>query len=204
MRVIDIEKYGEIVEFIDDYFLNSGQPPNVREVAAAVGMTATRAARYLRCMGEAGVIEYDAGKQRGAITEKMKKTRCGSRCIPVVGSIACGTPATAEENIDRYISVSTEFLEHGRYYFLRASGDSMIDVGIDDGDLVLIREQEEAEDGQIVVALTPDGESTLKRFYRDMTRRMIRLHPENGKIKDIFVKDCRVQGVAIKVIKDLL
>ena len=203
MNAQEMEKYGKIVRFINDYFLDNGQPPNVREIAAEMGVTAMSSTRYLRRMAEDGIIEYEDGKQRGASTELTRSTRWGSRCIPRVGRIACGTPALAEENIDGYISVSTEFIGRGKYYFLHASGDSMIEAGIADGDLVLVRYQEEANDGQIVVALTEDGENTLKRYYRDEKKRMIRLHPDNSDMEDIWVKECKIQGVAIKVIKDL-
>ena len=89
----------------------------------------------------------------------------------------------------------------GTFYILRASGCSMTEAGIDDGDLGVIREQNTAEDGQIVVALV-DDEATLKRFFHEGDR--IRLHPENPRMKDIFVTDCRIQGVAVKVIHDLM
>ena len=87
-------------------------------------------------------------------------------------------------------------------YFLRANGESMIDAGIDDGDLVLIRKQSGAKEGQIVVALV-ENENTLKRFYKDEENQCIRLHPENKKMTDIIVPNCKIQGVAVKVIKSL-
>jgi len=203
MRTQDTVKYGKIVDFINSYFLDNGQPPNIREVAAETSMTSTSATRYLRRMAKEGIIEYEDGKQRGASTEITRSVRWGARCIPIVGSIACGTPALAEENIEGYISISTEFMGQGKHYYLRASGDSMVEAGIDDGDLVLVRYQEDANDGQIAVVLTDDGGNTLKRFYRDNKRHLIRLHPENNEMDDIYVKDCKIQGVAIKVIKEL-
>ena len=203
MRTQDTNKYGKIVDFINEYFLENGQSPNIREIGVELGMTSMSSVRYLRRMAEEGIIEYEDGKQRGASTELTRSARWGSRCIPRIGRIACGTPALAEENIDGYISISTEFIGRGKYYFLHASGDSMTEAGIDDGDLVLVRYQEDANDGQIVVALTEDGENTLKRFYRDEKKRMIRLHPDNSDMEDIWVKECKIQGVAIKVIKDL-
>ena len=90
----------------------------------------------------------------------------------------------------------------GDFYLLRASGDSMIKVGICDGDLVLVRRQNHADDGQIVVALMED-EATLKRYYREPQNRRIRLHPENDSMEDIYVDNCAIQGVAVKVIKNL-
>jgi len=203
MRQRDKEKYSEIIEAINELFFDSGQAPTVREVGEAVDMPAATMLRYLRDMRDEGLIDYDDKQYRSIRTAAIRKARCGSKCIPIVGSIACGTPALAEQNIDSYITISTEFLGRGDYYFLKAEGDSMINAGIDEGDLVLVRHQEEAQDGQIVVVLTEEGENTLKRYYRDDQRQMIRLCPENNAMQDILVKECRIQGVALKVIKDL-
>ena len=90
----------------------------------------------------------------------------------------------------------------GEFYILRASGESMVDAGINDQDLVIIRKQEEANNGQIVVALV-GNETTLKRFYRDRKRKCVRLHPENKTMEDIYVTDCKIQGVAVHVLKEL-
>ena len=203
MRVVDREKYSEIVEVINDYFFENGRSPSVRDIADAAKMTIPRAARYLEWMGEEEIIEYDKGTPRSATTETIRKAKCGHKPIPIVGTIACGTPALAEVNIESYMTVSTELLGRGEYYFLKASGDSMIGAGIDDGDLVLIKYQEEAWGGQIVVACTEDGETTLKRYYKDDTLRLIRLSPENKAMEDVLVKECRIQGIALKVIKNL-
>ena len=90
----------------------------------------------------------------------------------------------------------------GSFYILRADGDSMIEAGIEDGDMVIIRQQDAAEEGQIVVALVGD-EATLKRYYLDKPRRRVRLHPENSSMQDVFVDNCVIQGVAVHVIKAL-
>jgi len=121
----------------------------------------------------------------------------------VLGSVSCGVPRFAEENIEEYVSLPEALFGRGEFFILKAKGDSMIDAGIDDGDLVVIRQQSSAEDGQIVVALI-DDEATLKRFYRDDKNKRVRLHPENEAMEDIFVDDCIIQGIAVKVIKDLL
>ena len=123
--------------------------------------------------------------------------------VPVLGEIACGIPKFAEENIEEYVRLPVALFGHGSFFILRAYGDSMIEAGIEDGDLVLIRQQNTAEEGQIVVALI-DDEATLKRFYPEPEKRRIRLHPENAHMNDIFVEKCEIQGVAVKVLKDLL
>ena len=118
----------------------------------------------------------------------------------MVGSIGCGIPNLAEENIEEYVSLPRSMFGNGEFFILRANGESMIDAGIETGDLVVIRKQSCAEDGQIVVALVED-ETTLKRLYRENGK--VRLHPENRDMDDIIVDDCIIQGVAVKVIKDL-
>ena len=204
MRVRDTKKYKEIVEAINDCFFETGQSPSIREIAAAVKLPLATLRRYLVWMSEEGIIDYDEKKYRSVATATTRKAkRSGIKHIPIVGSIACGTPVLAEENIDGYVAMSTEFLGRGQYYFLRASGKSMIEAGIDNGDLVLVKQQESARNGDIVVALTGDEENTLKRYYRDDAKRLIRLSPENSAMEDIYVKECRIQGVAVKVLKDL-
>ena len=123
--------------------------------------------------------------------------------VPVVGTIACGEPMLAEEHIERYIPVPIDSFGRGEYYFLKAKGDSMVDMGIFEGDMVLVRQQNTAAPGEVVVALIGD-EATLKRFYPDPDRNRIRLHPENREMNDIFVDDCEIQGIAVKVIKDII
>ena len=191
------------MEFVNDYFFDRSRPPNLREISDAVKMPTSTTRRYLVWMAEEGIIDYDERQSRGVSTDVIRKAKSGSRCIPVVGSIACGTPALAEVNIDSYISISTEITGRGNFYFLKASGDSMIDIGIESGDLVLIKEQNYADEGQIVVALADGMDTTLKRYYKDHDKKMIRLKPENSAMKDILVKDCQIQGIAIKVIKDI-
>ena len=203
MRVRNKDKYGEIVAAINDLFLESGQAPSVREIGEAVRMPIGSLMRYLGWMREEGLVDYEDGKYRGISTEETRKAKVRAKPIPIVGSIACGTPTLSEVNIESYISLSTEFLGRGDHYFVKASGESMIDIGINPGDLVLVKQQEEAYNGQIVVILTEDGENTLKRYYRDDKLKMIRLRPENSAMEDILVKECRIQGVAIMVIKDL-
>lgn len=122
--------------------------------------------------------------------------------VPVVGKIACGEANEPVFETDEYMPMSKSILGSGEYFILKASGDSMIDAGIDNGDLVLIRRQGTADNGQIVVALIED-ETTLKRFYRDDKKKQIVLKPENKRYNEKRYKDVRVQGIAVKIIKDL-
>lgn len=122
--------------------------------------------------------------------------------VPVIGYVACGSPVLTEECIDGYIPLRREDLGSGKFFALHASGRSMIGAGIEDGDLVIVRRQETAEPGQIVVALVGNA-VTLKRFYPELQSGLVCLHPENKRMKDIIVEDYQIQGMAVKVLKEL-
>ena len=121
---------------------------------------------------------------------------------PILGKVSCGVPKFAEENIEEYVRLPVALFGRGQFFILRANGASMIEADINDGDLVLIRQQNYADEGQIVVALM-DDEATLKRYYPEPENQRIRLHSENSQMDDIYVSDCIIQGVAVKVLKDL-
>lgn len=173
----------------------------MQEIATAFGISKGCVSNYIAEMQEKGMLE-NSGSCRGIRTKLMGKIQQGVEYLPVVGSIACGTPMLAEQNVETYLPIPTEFLGIGKYFILKAYGESMINAGIDDGDMVIVRQQETAEEGQIIVALI-DGETTLKRYYLDEKRKRVRLHPENDGMDDMYFKGVDIQGIAIKVIKDL-
>ena len=188
-----------IVDYIDEYRdANGGSTPTGAEIAAGVGLAPSTVSKYMSYMRELGIIDYSG--HRNIFTKRSRQDAEGFCRTPVLGAVSCGLPKFAEENIEEYVRLPVSLFGSGDFFLLRANGESMIEAGIDDGDLVLIRQQDAAEDGQIVVALVGD-EATLKRIYREDGR--IRLHPENETMEDIFVDSCIVQGVAVKVIKDL-
>ena len=119
----------------------------------------------------------------------------------IVGSIPCGTPDERDAQVEEYLPLSVSFFGKGNFYALRASGNSMIDAQIDDGDLIIIREQQTAEIGDIVVALTDEDKNTLKRLCFDNEQQSYYLHPENKEMEDIYVSSLRVQGVVTHIIK---
>ena len=201
MRTKDKELMNKMLNYINDNFEKTGRTPTYREIAKEFSITSGCVSNYIKEMAEKNMLENSSGS-RGIRTLKMKKSNNPIEQLGVVGSIACGSPMYAEENIETYISFPRALLGNGEFFILRANGESMIDAGIDDGDLVIIRKQETAEEGDIIVALIND-EATLKRFYRDKKRRKIRLHPENAKLEDMYFDNIAIQGVAIKVIKDL-
>ena len=133
----------------------------------------------------------------------MQKAMKNVNELAIVGRIACGTPILAEENIESYLTISGDFLGAGEFFALRAKGNSMINAGIDDGDIVIIKKQSAADEGQIVVAMVEDGDCTLKRYFIDRRKKKIRLHPENDNMEDMFYDKVEIQGIAVKIIKDI-
>ena len=186
-----------IEKFVSDYTDSNGISPTMQEVADGVGSSKATVQRYIAQLCDDGILDYS-----GYRTMTSTKTKAAAIRVPVLGTIACGIPKFAEENIEEYVRLPVALFGKGNFFILRAYGDSMIEAGIDNGDLVLIRQQNYADEGQIVVALMED-EATLKRFYPEPKKHRIRLHPENSRMDDIYVDNCEIQGVAVKVLKDL-
>ena len=190
----------QIINFVNRYDANHHRSPSTTEIATELDMNNTTVYRYLVEMSDTGMIRYD-GHQ--IVTKSIGKADAGMTSAAVLGSVSCGMPMLGEEFAESYVSLPTALFGEGEFYILRANGTSMIEAGIDDGDLVIIRKQDSAKDGEIVVALLEDGTNTLKRFHIDRKHGCVVLHPENRKMQDIIVKSCSVQGVAVKVLKNL-
>lgn len=199
MRTKDTALIEQIKKSIEKAYEENGRSPSVRQIAKEVGCSYSTVSRYIKEMVERGIIARSSGEYE---TEVISKMNIDTVPVAVVGSVSCGPLTFAEENIEEYIKLPTSLLGQGKFFILHASGQSMIGAGIEDGDLVVVRQQPIAEPGQIVVALVED-EVTLKRFYPDPENGCVRLHPENKRLKDIIVDDCQIQGVAVKVLKDL-
>ena len=197
MRSKDKTLMAAIEKFVCDYTDKTGISPTMQEVADGVGSSKATVQRYIAQLCEDGVLDYSGYRTMTSTKTKMQAVR-----VPVLGTIACGIPKYAEENIEEYVRLPVALFGQGNFFILRAYGDSMVEAGIDDGDLVLIRQQNYADEGQIVVALMED-EATLKRFYPEPEHHRVRLHPENSHMDDIYVTACEIQGVAVKVLKDL-
>ena len=198
MRVARPDIEAEIYAFVNDYIDKNKVYPTYREIAAGVGFRAVSSVYpYIKRMQESGKLG-DNGK-RGVSTaeQQIDITR-----VPLVGNVACGTPIFAEENIEEFIPVLKSELGNGEFFALRASGDSMINAGIEDGELVFIKKQCTAEEGDIVVALI-DDEATLKYFHNDRRRKKIVLRPANDKYPDMEFDNVVLQGKAVKVLKNL-
>lgn len=199
MRIRSTETKQRIKGYVEKFYLENSRCPSSGEIAAGLGMVKSTVYRYLTEMDGEHMIRYDRGDVR---TGKIDKVSTDVVNMGIIGAVSCGKPELSEEYVDEYIPLPAALFGKGEFYILRASGDSMVDAGINDQDLVIIRKQEEANDGQIVVALV-DNETTLKRFYRDRERNCVRLHPENRAMEDIYVPGCRIQGVAVHVLKEL-
>ena len=197
MRSKDKTLMAAIEKFVSDYTDSNGISPTMQEVADGVGSSKATVQRYIAQLCDDGILDYS-----GYRTMTSTKTKAAAIRVPVLGTIACGIPKFAEENIEEYVRLPVALFGKGNFFILRAYGDSMIEAGIDNGDLVLIRQQNYADEGQIVVALMED-EATLKRFYPEPKKHRIRLRPENSRMDDIYVDNCEIQGVAVKVLKDL-
>ena len=202
MKVMSESVFNSIIEFIDGYFFTNNTVPTMQEIADAIKLNKSNVSRNLQVMKERGLIEATGG-WRGIRTKKMAKVLADTVRVPIVGSIACGTPMLAEENIESYIPISSSILGTGNFFALHARGNSMVNANSEDGDFGIVRQQNTAEEGQIIVALI-DDEATLKRFYTDRRRRKVRLHPENDEMEDMYFDSIDIQGIVVKVIKDVV
>ena len=188
------ERIQKIKEYILEFQFIYHRTPTMEQIAKAVGTVKSNVYKYLSEMEERGILTRS--KREIVINDTIQASPELNR-VPILGNVSCGLPEYAEENFEEYVPLPVALFGQGDFYLLRASGNSMIEAGI-----VLVKQQSTAEDGDIVVALV-DNETTLKRFYRDKKHRCCRLHPENSKMKDIYVQDCTIQGVAQNVIKAL-
>ncbi len=192
------EKMDRIIAYVDNYYRDNRRSPSMRQIASGTGMSRSAVHRYLLSMTEKGLIDYDG---ETIVTEQREKTREESIPVGIIGSIPCGNLSLEEEAVEEIVHLPVSLFGHGNLFLLHARGDSMTGAGIDDGDLVLIRAQEEARTGDIVVAFVEGEGNTLQRYRK--YGNTVFLHPENPKYRDIPLTDCRIQGVAVSVIKPL-
>ena len=200
----------EILEFLRTHSRNHAYPPTVREIGQAVGLSSSSTVQnHLNALEQKGYIRRDPTKSRtvevvGEDVNASAPSRSFS--VPLVGRVAAGGPILAEENIEDHIVLGPEIAGSDDAFALHVRGDSMIEAGIHDGDMVVVRPQREAASGQIVVARieneqTGEHEVTVKRFYREAGR--IRLQPENSALEPIFARDVHLEGVVVAVVRVL-
>ena len=188
----------EIEDFVDEFYSKHHKTPSCREIAENTTLQRSAVQKYLTAMNDQGMIKYDGKTIR---TRRMQSYAPDTTSVGVIGTIACGPLSMEEEAVEQYVDLPTSLFGSGDFFILHASGDSMTGAGIDNGDLVLIRKQEEAHNGDIVVAYIEGEGNTLKRFKR--YGRTVFLHPENPKYTDIPLKNCKIQGVAVWIFKQV-
>jgi repressor LexA len=202
-----------IINYIAATVRESGYPPSVREIAAAVGLASTSAVHHhLSALEKEGKLHRDATQSRalrltpaamlsaglGADVSASGADR-GARVMPVIGEIAAGGPIEAYQDLSETVTIPEVINTTAGTYVLRVRGDSMVGAHIMDGDLVVIREQKTARDGDIVVAQVDENAVTLKRFFKERDR--VRLQPANDEYEPQFYDDVRIQGKLVGVIR---
>jgi repressor LexA len=195
----------EIFDFIKRYSDINGYPPTVRDIGKAVGLASSSTVHaHLSNLEKIGLLRRDPTKPRAI--ELLDRAAAGVRSfikpgLPLVGQVAAGQPVLAEENIEDYIATPAFAGGDDGEYLLRVRGESMKNAGILDGDLVVVRPQETASDGEIVVALVGE-DATVKRFFQEADH--VRLQPENEMMEPILVRDVRVMGKVVGLMRSIL
>ena len=202
MRTMNEDKIERLIEFIKQYARdNNGTSPSLSDIMKYMDMSKSTAYRYILELERRGFVSY-SGKKTLEI-DLQRKMKSGFRKVPLVGEIICGSPDEQEEYISEYLALPEDWLD-GDCFLLKAYGDSMIDIGIEKNDLILVKRCETAADGQVVVALTENG-NTLKRLFWEAN--VPRLHAENKGYSpenvDFYPKSLTIQGIALKVIKNI-
>ena len=191
----------KILKFINDFVLKHGYAPSVREICKKIGLTSTSTVfYYLKKLEDEGLINRDYGKNRAIKVNIKTSENFNKNLFNVVGKVAAGKPIFAVENIESQIEIPPELfgINTGDMFILNVSGDSMINAGIFNGDKIIVKKQESAENGEIVVAMVDDS-ATVKRFYKEKGH--IRLQPENDFMKPIIVDDCKILGLVTGLIR---
>lgn len=195
------EKEQKVLEYIKKQIKDTGYPPSVREICAALGFKSTSSAhQYIWRLAEKGYIDKGDLKTRAIRVVGAESTIS----VPIVGKVAAGEPILATENIEDYMSIGESFFSKDSLkndnFILKVQGESMIEAGINDGDYIIVSKQSTARNGQIVVAMI-DGDATVKTFYKEAG--YIRLQPENSTMDPIIVKDCQIVGKVIGLFRKI-
>lgn len=195
------KKQLEILEYIKSQILERGFPPAVREICEAVNLKSTSSVHsHLETLEKNGYIRRDPTKPRAIeiLDDTFNLTRREVVNVPLIGRVAAGEPLLAQENIENYFPIPMEFMPNKQTFLLTVKGESMINAGILDGDMVLVEQAQTAVNGDMVVALIEDG-ATVKTFYKE--EGVCRLQPENDYMDPIIVKDVSILGKVIGVFR---
>ena len=196
-------KQQEILDYIKSQILERGFPPAVRDICEAVHLKSTSSVHsHLETLEKNGYIRRDPTKPRAIeiMDDTFNLNRREMVNVPILGNVAAGEPLFAEENIEDYFPIPAEMVPNSEVFMLHVRGESMINVGILDGDNVLVQQQSTAKDGEMVVALVEDS-ATVKTFYKEDG--YIRLQPENDTMEPIIVPDCQILGKVFGIFRFL-
>ena len=194
-------KQQEILEYIKEEILKKGYPPTVRDICEAVHLSSTSSVHsHLATLEKNGYIRRDPTKPRAIeiIDDSFQLVRHEMTSIPVVGTVAAGTPILAQQNIDSYFPLPVEYAPNTQSFILKVKGDSMINAGIFDGDMIFVEQSNTARNGDIVVALVDDS-ATVKTFYKESGH--IRLQPENDSMEPIILDSVTILGKVFGVMR---
>ncbi len=196
------ERQQEIFRYIKEFLLEKGYPPSVREIGNAVGLKSSSTVHgYLEKLESSGMIKRDPTKPR-AIDILDEKPWGKNTPVPLIGTVTAGVPILAEENIQEIFSFPQGLIgTQDKTFMLKVQGDSMIQAGIFDGDFILVRQQDDAQDGDIVAALISNDTATVKRFFRE--KNCIRLQPENDTMEPFYMENVTILGKVIGVYRQL-
>lgn len=195
------DKQREILEYIKEEILSKGYPPAVREICEAVHLKSTSSVHsHLETLEKNGYIRRDPTKPRAIeiLDDDFNLTRREVVNVPMIGHVAAGEPILATEHIDNYFPIPAEYIPNKETFMLKVKGESMINAGILDGDSILVKQQPDAENGDIVVALVGDS-ATVKTFYKEDGH--FRLQPENDTMDPIIVDECSIIGKVFGVFR---
>ena len=195
------DKQREILEYIKEEILSKGYPPAVREICEAVHLKSTSSVHsHLETLEKNGYIRRDPTKPRAIeiLDDDFNLTRREVVNVPMIGQVAAGEPILATEHIDNYFPIPAEYIPNKETFMLKVKGESMINAGILDGDSILVKQQPDAENGDIVVALVGDS-ATVKTFYKEDGH--FRLQPENDTMDPIIVDECSIIGKVFGVFR---
>ena len=209
------KKQKAVLECIEDCIAKKGYGPTVREICAEIGLSSPSTVHvHLKALEEKGYIERDPLKSRSIILKQNDQGQPVGRSegnvlspsfsktidVPLVGNVAAGEPILAEENITETMSLPIDIVGDSASFMLSVRGESMIEAGINDGDYVVVKQQQTANNGDIVVAIIEDG-ATVKTFYKESDH--IRLQPENSTMEPIIVTNCAIAGKVVAVFRRL-